>query len=192
MGQHGLDDFRQRNQAQEVSHGHPRLAHGVGNLLLGQLELLLQALQGHGLLDRIEVLALDVLDQRHGDRRLVADLAHQRRNAFQAGQLAGAPAAFAGDDLVALAIDRAHHDRLHQPLAADRVGQLLECLRVHVAARLVLATLQQVQRQLLQFIARRPDRLILQGVDAGATEQGVQATAESAFLHSHVRLLKQW
>ncbi len=80
MGKQGLDLFRQADQAQQVGNGRARLADRFRDLLLGQLELLLQALQGSGFLDRVEVLALDVLDQRHGDGRFVRHVAHQRRD----------------------------------------------------------------------------------------------------------------
>jgi hypothetical protein len=50
---------------------------------------------------RIQVFALDVLDQRHRGGVLVVDFAHQHRDLVQAGQLRRAEAAFAGDDLVA-------------------------------------------------------------------------------------------
>lgn len=54
MGKQGLDLFRQADQAQQVGNGRARLADRFRDLLLGQLELLLQALQGSGFLDRIE------------------------------------------------------------------------------------------------------------------------------------------
>jgi len=66
--------------------------------LLGQLEFRLQPLQGHRFFDRIEVFALDVLDQRDGNRGFIRDIAHHRRNGFLASLLAGAPAALTGSD----------------------------------------------------------------------------------------------
>ena len=156
MGQHGLDDFRQRDQAQQVGHGHAGFTHCLGHLLLGQLEFLLQTLQGDGLFDRVEVFALDVLDQRHGDGGFIRYITHHRGDGFLAGLLARAPAAFTGDDLKAAATDRAHDDRLHDALGLDRVGQFLQRLGVHVPAWLVFAALDQVQGQVLQLIVVRP------------------------------------
>src|SRR2546429_479797 len=54
------------------------------------------------LLERIEVLALDVLDEGDGDRSLIRDVADDRRDLREPGHLRGAPAPLAGDDLVAL------------------------------------------------------------------------------------------
>lgn len=185
MGEHGLDRLGQRNQAQQVGHGHPRLADGIGHLLLGQLELLLQALQGQGFFQRVEVLALDVLDQRHGDGGFVGHFADHGRDGVQPGLLGGAPAPLTGDDLVAVVADRADHDRLHDAVQTDRVRQFLERLGVHVPTRLVLAALDQLDRQLLQFLLVDLDSLRFQRADGRTTEQCIQPTSETAFLDGH-------
>ena len=72
------------------------------------------------LLERIQVLALDVLDQRERERRLIGNVLHERRDLAQPCLLRRAPAALAGDDLEAAAIDGPHEDRLHHPLLANR------------------------------------------------------------------------
>ena len=46
VGKQNLDLFRQGDQAQQVGDGDPRLAHRFSHLLLGELEFLLQTLQG--------------------------------------------------------------------------------------------------------------------------------------------------
>ena len=103
---------------------------------------------------RIEVFALDVLDQRHGDDGAVVQVADHHRHIGQAGFLRGAPAAFAGHDLVTLAARQlAHHDRLDHALGLDRLGQLAQLGRVHAHARLVLAGLQLLDRDLAQAFA---------------------------------------
>ncbi|MNO60163.1 hypothetical protein D3C76_507670 [compost metagenome] len=185
MGEHGLDRFRQRDQAQQVGHGNPRLANGIGHLLLGQFELLLQALQGEGLFQRVEVFALDVLDQRHGNGSFVGHFADHGRDLVQASLLGGAPAALTGDDLEAVAIDRAHHDRLHHAMVANRVRELFQRLRVHVPARLVLATLDQLDRQVLQFFLVDLHSLLFERADGRTTEQCIQPTSETPFLDGH-------
>jgi hypothetical protein len=47
-----------------------------------------QALQALRFFQRVQVLALDVLDQRHRRGGFVGHVAHQHRHAVQAGQLA--------------------------------------------------------------------------------------------------------
>ena len=95
----------------------------------------------------------------------------------------------AGDDFVALlgalARNRTHDDRLHQALCLDRLRQILERILPHIDARLVLAALQQVDRDVPQTVARR---LV---VGAGClllgrrlAQQGVEAPAQS-FLRCH-------
>jgi hypothetical protein len=46
-------------------------AHGLRRLFVREAEVLDQALQALRFLQRVQVLALDVLDQRHRERRLI-------------------------------------------------------------------------------------------------------------------------
>jgi hypothetical protein len=61
---HGADAVGQLEQADRVGHRRAILADPVGDLVGGQRELLDQPLVGQGLLDRVQVGALEVLDQR--------------------------------------------------------------------------------------------------------------------------------
>jgi len=176
----GADGRRQFQQAQQVGHRRARAADRFGGLAVGQGEFADQPLQRLRFFQRVEVLALDILDQRHGDDGAVVQFAHHHRHLGQAGQLGGAPAAFAGDDLVTAAAVGAYHDRLDHALGADRVGQLVQLGRVHRHARLVLARLQLANRDVAQgftglgFGGR--------GFGALGAEQGFQAAAEAALL----------
>ena len=58
-----------------------------------------QLLIALGLLDRVEVLALDILDQRDLGGRGVVEIADDRRDSVQLRPLRRAPAPLAGDDL---------------------------------------------------------------------------------------------
>ena len=64
--QHVLDLVGQFEQSDQVGHRRARAAHGRGDLLVGQFELLAEALQRLRLFQGIEIFALDVFDQ--GDR----------------------------------------------------------------------------------------------------------------------------
>src|SRR5262249_58014589 len=86
---------------------------------------------GERFLDRIEIVARDVLDEceLEGPRR--RRLAHHDRHVVQARALGGPPAPLAGDEpeatplgLMTLADD----ERLDEALRADRLGQLLQRL----------------------------------------------------------------
>ena len=63
-----------------------------------------QLLVAERFLDRVEVGALDVLDDRELERGAVVDVAHDDRDLRQPRALRRAPAAFAGDDLVAAGV----------------------------------------------------------------------------------------
>jgi hypothetical protein len=63
----GLDLRAQFQQAQQVGDRGAGLADRLGHLLMREAEFLLQPLQCAGLLQRRQVLALDVLDQRDGE-----------------------------------------------------------------------------------------------------------------------------
>ena len=92
---------------------------------MSDAELADQAFERARLFERIQVLALDVLDERHGDGGFVGHFADDGRNRGKPGDLRGAPAAFAGDDFVALrrarrgAVDGAHDDGLDDALRPD-------------------------------------------------------------------------
>jgi hypothetical protein len=148
--QHLLHRRGQVEQAQQIARRAARAAHRLRRLFVRELELGDQALQALRLLQRVQVLALQVLDQRHHRGGLVGHLAHQHRHFFEPGQARGAHAAFAGDDLVAPLGRRAdgpHQHRLHHALRLDALGQLVERALVHARAWLVLAGLQAFELQ---------------------------------------------
>ena len=70
---------------------------------MGHAEVLDQLLEGRRLFQRIEVLSMEVLDQRMFERRRVLDGAYDGRHRLEAGPLRRTPATLAGDQLVAIA-----------------------------------------------------------------------------------------
>ena len=102
----------------------------------GHPEVVEQDGERPGLLDRAEVLADDVLDQRQLQRpRLVERVVDERRDGRLAGELGGAPAALAGDELIAV-LDRPDDDRLQHAALPDRVRQRGQRRLVEALARL--------------------------------------------------------
>ena len=77
---------------------------------------------GLGLLDRVEILALDILDERDLERLGVAEVADDRRNFVQPRPLRRPPAPFAGDDLEAMAV-RPDDDRLDDAARRRSTGR---------------------------------------------------------------------
>ena len=149
----------QLHQTQQIADGSARPADRLGRGLVGETELLDEPAQGTRLLQWVQILALNVLDERHGDRRFIGHIADDRRYLRDSRHLRRAPAALAGDDFVALgfagqvARQRPHQDGLHQSLSLDRIGEFAQGLRAHVHPRLVFAPLQQVQGQAGQPVA---------------------------------------
>ena len=96
-----------------------------GDRFLRQLQFVGEPTIGLRFFDRIQIFALDVFDQRDLEQIVVGDVANDDRHFEQAGALCGAPAAFAGDDLVAV-VDASHENRLNDAMAADRLRELFE------------------------------------------------------------------
>src|SRR5690349_24298660 len=98
-----------------------------------QLDELLVALR---LFERVQVLPLDILDERQlRDGRFV-DLANDCRNRVQARPLRRSPAALPGDDLEIFPF-RAKQDRLKHASLSDRIGELIERILVELNSWLV-------------------------------------------------------
>ena len=121
-----LHALGQLQQAQRVGEMAAALADDLGEVLLRVAVAVHQELVPLPFLDRVQVLALDVLDDGDLDRFLVGQRADDHRHVMQIGELRRAPAALAGDDLIGVARRRPDHERLHQPALADRGRKLLE------------------------------------------------------------------
>jgi hypothetical protein len=90
------------------------------------------------LFDRVEVGALDVLDDRDFQHLGIVEVPHDDGDLVNLGPLRGPPAPFAGNDLIAVARRAGPDDqRLDDTLFADRGGQLLQRVFGKGAARLI-------------------------------------------------------
>src|SRR4051812_46013000 len=112
-----------------------RLVDELAKLLLGVGIIVDEPFIGLGLLDRVEVLALDILDQRDLERLLVAEFAHDGGDFVEPGALRRAPAPLAGDDLEAMTV-RTDDDRLDDAARLDGSGELDQAFLLEDAARL--------------------------------------------------------
>jgi hypothetical protein len=167
-----LDRLRKLQQPQQIGRGAARAADGLRRLLVGEGKLGDQPLHALRLFQGVEVLALDVLDERHGQRRLIGNVLDDHRHRGEPGHLRRTKTPLSGDDLELLRGQRAHQDRLDDALLADGLGQLGQRLGVHARARLVAAGAQLGDRQLV--------RNALAGVfGALAAEQCVQSPAQA-------------
>ena len=120
-----LNILRQGQQAQKVGDVGPALAQSLGQPVLRVIEPVHQLPVAHRLLDRVQIGALDVLDDRDFQNLGIVEVAHQNRNFVQLRHLGRAPAAFAGNDLEHLGPSgiRAHDQRLDDSLLGNGIGQ---------------------------------------------------------------------
>ncbi len=158
-----LDRRRQLEQPEHVRHRRPLLSHALPHVLLGQPQVVDQAPEGGGLLDRVQVLTLQILDQGQLQDMLGIRFPDEGRDLEQTGDLSRAPAPLAGDQLVLALSDGTHDDRLQDALTLDGGGQLLQGLLGERPARLPLVRLDPVEVQLQEAPALRGRIRILLG-----------------------------
>ena len=113
-------------------------AHRCRERFLGPPELVDQPPIAFRLFQSVQVLALDVLDERELKGLPVVEAVDDHRDFVKPRSLRRTPAPFAGDDLIRGALFRvgAHEHRLHHPAAADRIRQAVELPVVETAPRL--------------------------------------------------------
>ncbi len=119
---------------------------------MGHVEVDQQLLVGGRFLQRVEVLAVDVLQERVPQQLVVLGQANHRGDGLKPGCLGGADPALAHDDLVAVALGP-DHDRLQHPDGLDALGQLVEGVLVEGLPRLPRVRVEQFQWNLEE---RRP------------------------------------
>ena len=112
-------------QPERVRDGRARPADATGDLFVGEPELVDEPAEALGRFDRVEVLALQVLDQRDLELRAVVELADDRRDPLEAGRDGRSQAPLPGDELVAVD-GLGDEDRLQDPVLADARGQRRE------------------------------------------------------------------
>ena len=127
---------RQGKQANVVGNRGAILANGGRHLFLGHLIVINQTAIRLRFFDRVQVLTLQVLDQRELQQLVVRNIAHDDRNLEQTGLLRGTPPTLAGNDLKGVAVQAADDDRLNDTTALDRTGQRVQLGLVHDRARL--------------------------------------------------------
>ncbi len=175
VGQEVLHCGRQRHQPQRVGDRRAALADAAGDLLVGQAEVLGQLLERGRLLQRSEILAVEVLHQRPLDRGQVVGGADDRRDERQPGSARRSPAALAGNELIAAVVQRADEDGLEHADLADRGGQLGERLLVEVHPRLVRVGQDAADGELLQ-----PGDVVARGRTGLGRDQRPEAPTKSA------------
>ena len=150
-----LDGRGQIEQSHEVGDRGAVKTNPLSDLFLLRTELGLKRAERVRLLQRIKVLALEVLDQCKDSRLLVRDFSGNHRHLGQPRQLGGAPAALTRDDLHG-STGATNQNRLEHTALADGLAELREVTGVNAGSRLVGVGHQFVQRNHRQFGARNP------------------------------------
>ena len=116
-----------------------------GDLLGAEAEFVDQPPEASGGLDRVEVLPLQVLDERDLELGLIVQLADDGRDALEAGGRGRAQASLAGDEPVA--VDRlGDEDRLQDAVLADALGEGGQLRLVEASPGLVRVRADAVDR----------------------------------------------
>src|SRR5882757_8815732 len=102
-----------------------RFVDELAERFLGMTIVVDQPVIGLGLLDRVQVLTLDILDQRDLQRLGIVELTDDDRHFVEPRSLCRTPAPLASDDLIPLAM-WPDDDWLDQPARGDRLGEFLE------------------------------------------------------------------
>ena len=163
-----LDRFVKVEQAEGVRDGRSGPTDSRGDVLLRQPELVDQLPEGERLFDRVQVFALEVLDE--GQLELVAsgDLADDDRDPLEPGELRGAEPPLPGHDLVAVEGLR-HEDRQEDAVVGDARGEPFELRLAHVSPGLERVRPDARERDLGRA-----------GVGAALGDQRGEAAPESA------------
>ena len=153
VGDRGLDPLVELQEAERVGDRRPGSTDLPGDVLLGQPELLVELPEGVRFLDRVEVLALDVLDECELELLAIGELADHRGNSLESGEASGLDAALTGDDPVA--VERlGDEDRLEDAVVGDARSERLEVGVLDVAPGLVRVDPDLAERDLAGAVRR--------------------------------------
>ncbi len=152
-----LDLLGEVEQADQVRDGRAVEAEPAGELLLGPAVAGEVVAEGGRLFERVEVLALEVLDHRQLADPLVVEVHDAGGDLVELGLDAGAEPALAGDELVAV-VDRPDEDRLDHAVLAERVGQGGDLGRVELPAGLERVRVDLVDGDVESARRRRASR----------------------------------
>ena len=132
-----------------------------------------------GELDRIEVLSLDVLDERDLEHLPIGDLTDDRRDGGAAEHFSRPESTLARDDFVAARWPRPKEERLEKTLLSDRLRELLDLLPRERFSRLMRVRGDRRERDIDDLFAGRRARLL-----TAIRQERAQPPAQHALRHS--------
>ena len=153
-----LDGRGEIEQPEGVADVRAGAAYLLRELLVGGAEIVEQLLVGRGLFERVELLAVQVLDQGVPEQVVVLRLLDDGADLGQPGTLRGTPPPLAHDELVPARPGRTDHHRLEQADLPDGFGELLERVLVEGPPRLPGVRRDRGDRDLLVVSPEDLDR----------------------------------
>jgi hypothetical protein len=113
-----------------------------------QLEFLGKLMVGLRFLDRVQVGALDILDQRQFQQLLVCCVTDHHRHCFQPCLTCGLQTAFACDQCVGSIFTWRNYQRLDHAMLTNRSSKVFQLIRIEFFARLARVALDRFNRDL--------------------------------------------
>ena len=130
---HHLPNSRgQRQYPEQICDGRAIFAHGISDLLLGQLKLVDETLVALCLLERIQVGTLKILDECQGEHGAIVEIPNNGGDFSPPQAACRAEPPLAGNEFPPIPLARSYGDGLKQPAGADRCLELSQFgLREH-------------------------------------------------------------
>ena len=145
--------------------------------------------EGAGGLHRVEIFALDVLNQRDLEQAILGDFADHDRNCGHSGEFGGAPPSLTRHQLV-VAIDVADHQGLYDPVGANGLRKFRQAVVLEDAAGLQGIGLdvvdRDVERRLMRLGRRGGYGRRRRGMGTGGQERPHSFTERSARMFGFV------
>src|SRR5690606_9157393 len=130
-------DYRiEFQESQVIGDSRTFFTYALAHLFLRKLDFLHQTLIRQCNFNRIQVMTLYVLHERHGKRFMIVRNPDESGNGFEPGHLRSAQTPFSGDELIFIEIRFSDGDRLDDTQLADRSSEFLKRFLVEIASRL--------------------------------------------------------
>ena len=152
---HRADFLGKLQKAKCVCDRRARLYDALRDLLLRQAVVAHELLVAFGFLDRVEVLPLQILDERKLHDLALARFNDHRRDLVEAGLPGRAPSPLARDNLIcAVFFTRAHRNRCDDAVQADAFRQLVKRLLREYLPRLIGVWFDAADRDFADAVRR--------------------------------------
>ncbi len=149
-----LDFTREAKKSQGVCNGCSISADASSDFFLRQSQSFYKLLICLRFLDRIEILTMNVLDEREFEHTLIGDVTDDRWDLQQSGHLGCPPSAFPSNQLIAKAAT-SDDNRLYETMSSDGVRELTQPLFIISNAGLMGIRIDKIDVQLGDLLCRR-------------------------------------